>query len=200
MNARASLPPGYFEALYAADPDPWRFATSDYERGKYTATLAALPRPRYAHAVEVGCSIGVLTAQLATRCDHLTAIDAAAAPLHEARRRCTALPHVEFHHMAVPGAWPPGDFDLILLSEVVYYLDLPDLRRLAGRVEASLRPGGDLLLVHWTGETDYPLPGDAAAEAFLAACPFAPVLCQSRAEGYRLDLLRHRGNNGTVLA
>ncbi len=185
-----SLAPDYFETLYAADPDPWRFATSGYERAKYAATLAGLPHPRYSQALEVGCSIGVLTAELAARCDRLVAIDAAAAPLREARRRCASLPQVEFHQMAVPRDWPPGGFDLILLSEVVYYLNMPDLRRLASHAEASLRPGGHLLLVHWTGETDYPLSGDAAARAFIAACPFAPVLHQSRAEQYRLDLLR----------
>lgn len=190
MTGRASttLQPGYFDALYAADSDPWRFATSEYERGKYAATLAALPRPHYARALEVGCSIGVLTAELAGRCDHLVALDAAAAPLRTARER--ALPQVEFHHMAVPRDWPDGDFDLILLSEVVYYLDLPDVGRLASTVEKSLRPGGDLMLVHWTGPTDYPLSGDAAAEAFIAAARFATVLRQERTDHYRLDLLR----------
>ena len=44
---KTSLPSTYFTALYAADADPWRFATSDYEREKYAATLAALPRPTY---------------------------------------------------------------------------------------------------------------------------------------------------------
>ena len=48
-----SLTPSYFEGLYAADPDPWRFATSDYERDKYAATLAALPRRHYARALDV---------------------------------------------------------------------------------------------------------------------------------------------------
>ena len=37
-----SLPADYFAAIYARDPDPWRFAESDYERAKYAATLAAL--------------------------------------------------------------------------------------------------------------------------------------------------------------
>lgn len=55
-----SLPPDYFDVRYAADPDPWNFAGSPYERDKYAATLAALPRERYASALEVGCSIGVL--------------------------------------------------------------------------------------------------------------------------------------------
>ncbi|MGL6044624.1 MAG: SAM-dependent methyltransferase, partial [Sandaracinobacteroides sp.] len=63
-----SLPPAYFDALYRDDPDPWRFATSGYEAGKYAATMDALPRGRYGSALEVGCSIGVLTAELARRC------------------------------------------------------------------------------------------------------------------------------------
>ncbi len=68
-------PPEYFEQLYVRDPDPWRFATSGYERDKYAATLAALPNRRFASGFEVGCSIGVLTRQLAERCDALLAAD-----------------------------------------------------------------------------------------------------------------------------
>ena len=195
MNRRAetSLPPGYFETLYARDPDPWRFASSDYERAKYAATLAALPRPRYRRALEVGCSIGVLTRQLAARCDALLALDAAEAPLAAARARCAGLPQVAFRRMRVPRDWPEeaGPFDLILLSEVVYYLDAADVVRLARRVGGALAPGGEVLLVHWTGETDYPLSGDDAAERFMAAASgFATVAHQDRAERYRLDLLR----------
>ncbi len=188
-----SLPPGYFEALYQADPDPWRFAESEYERAKYAATLAALPRPRYASAFEAGCSIGVLTAALAPRCDALLAVDAAAAPLRAARDRCAALPQVTLRQAVLPADWPEGRFDLLLFSEVLYYLDPDDLHRLARRTAASLAPGGDILLVHWTGETDYPQTGDAAAEAFCKALtPYAAVTWQSRAERYRLDLLRGR--------
>ncbi len=81
---RASLDCQYFEDLYAKDPDPWRFASSDYERRKYKVTLAALPRGRYARALEVGCSIGGLTQKLAARCDRLLAIDIAEGPLRAA--------------------------------------------------------------------------------------------------------------------
>ena len=40
-----SLDTEYFKGMYATEADPWRFATSPYERDKYAATLAALPRP-----------------------------------------------------------------------------------------------------------------------------------------------------------
>lgn len=189
-----SLPPSYFDERYARDADPWRFATSDYERAKYAATLAALPKPRYARALEVGCSIGVLTRALAERCDALVGIDLAELALSQARERCADLGHVRFALASVPGDWPEGTFDLILLSEVVYYLDAGDVARLVERVRDSLMPGGDVMLVHWTGETHYPLSGDEAAEGFIeGARTFLRVRDQARADAYRLDVLTREG-------
>lgn len=188
-----SLPPDYFDACYAADPDPWQFATSAYEREKYAATLEALPRARYAAALEVGCSIGVLTALLAGRCDALVSLDLTDRALDQARTRCGALPHVRFVQAQVPGQWPEGTFDLILLSEVVYFLDLVDVERLVARVRGCLRTGGEVVLVHWTGETHYPLSGDEATERFMAgADDFLRVHDQTRSDKYRLDVLACR--------
>jgi 2-polyprenyl-3-methyl-5-hydroxy-6-metoxy-1,4-benzoquinol methylase len=186
-----SLPQSYFENLYASDPDPWRFETSEYERDKYARTLDLLGR--YQSALEVGCSIGVLTARLAERCEKLLAIDIASAPILAARRRCRGLEHVTFAQMAAPGEWPGGSFDLVLLSEVVYYLDVGDVQRLAQRVLSSTSAGGDIVLAHWTGLTDYPLSGDEASELFLTCvCEFADIVRQQRAEKFRLDLVRRR--------
>lgn len=192
MSRRAgSLTPQYFAGLYAGDPDPWRFATSAYEREKYAATLESLPRRRYARALEVGCSIGVFTRALAPRCEALTALDVVPSVLDAARARCAGLDHVRFVEGAVPGCWPAGRFDLIVLAEVAYYLDRADLARLADRVEAGLAPEGDVVLVHWLGATDYPLSGDEAAEGFIAlAAPFAQPLHQGRTAEYRIDVLR----------
>ena len=160
-----SLGRAYFEDLYAKDADPWRFATSPYEREKYDATLAALPRARYARGLEIGCSIGVFTRRLAARCDGLLATDIAEEPLRAARLRLADAPRVQFARGAAPNEWPEGTFDLIVLSEVVYYLDDADVDRMAERIVRSLAPGGDLVLVHWTGETNYPLSGDEASRA-----------------------------------
>jgi hypothetical protein len=189
-EARPTLKPEYFDALYAADPDPWHFAASPYERDKYALTLAAMPKPHYRSALEVGCSIGVLTQALGSRCDALLAIDAAATPLIEARRRCAGLPGVRFEQMFVPEQWPDGAFELILLSEIVYYLSREDVGRLAARVTGSLAKAGSLILVHWTGPTDYPLSGDEAAALFIKCVGSSCVV--ERAERYpqfRLDVL-----------
>jgi len=187
---RQSLRPEYFDALYTADPDPWKFAASPYERGKYTLTLNAMPKPRYQSALEVGCSIGVLTRSLASRCDAVIAIDAAQTPLAEARRRCADLPGVRFEQMFVPDEWPDGNFELILLSEIIYYLSGEDVGRLAARVTRSLPRGGSVILVHWTGPTDYPLGGDEAAALFIERIhPTCVVKRGDRYRQFRLDVL-----------
>lgn len=188
-----SLPTSYFDALYAGSDDPWSFDSSDYERAKYQATLAALPRPRYRRVLEIGCSIGVLTEKLASRCDQLVAMEPAGKALAQARARCRHLAHVAFLQAKAPDDWPDGRFDLILLSEVVYYLSPDDVARLAARVVGSLAPEGEVELVHWIRETDYPLSGDEAVERFIAAQPDAlRLLGQQRTQDYRLDLLRRR--------
>jgi SAM-dependent methyltransferase len=187
---RQTLRPEYFDAIYTADPDPWKFAVSPYERGKYILTLNAMPKPRYRLALEVGCSIGVLTNLLASRCDAVVAIDAAEAPLVEATRRCADLPGVRFEQMFVPDEWPGGVFDLILLSEIVYYLSRGDVDRLAKRVMRSLPSGGSVILVHWTGSTNYPLSGDQAAGLFIERIASTSVVERAdRYRQFRLDVL-----------
>ncbi|MDQ2769432.1 MAG: nodulation S family protein [Bacteroidota bacterium] len=192
QNQPDSLPPEYFDHVYAANRDPWDFENSAYEREKYAATLAALPRPHYAEAFEIGCSLGVLTAQLAPRCGHLLAVDVSEAALAQARARCVGLPQVEIRNLRVPEEFPDQPFDLIVLSEVGYYWSAPDLARAAGQLLAALHPGGQLLLVHWTPPVhDYPLTGDEVHDFFLAkAGPAGPLrhLAGQRHETYRLDL------------
>lgn len=188
---KASLPTSYFDALYAQNPDPWNFGTSAYEAAKYQRTLAALQRPHYACALDIGCSIGIFTSMLAPRCDRLVALEPAAAALAQAKQRCAGKTHIAFAQMRVPDEWPDGLFELIILSEVLYYLDRPSLAHLARRVETALAPRGELVLVHYTKETDYPLTGDEAASAFIAAVAgFAGLTHHHDEPSYRLDCLQ----------
>ncbi|TGD83338.1 class I SAM-dependent DNA methyltransferase [Hymenobacter wooponensis] len=196
-NQPNTLPPDYFDAVYEANTDPWGFETSAYERQKYDTTLAALPHSQYAQAFEIGCSLGVLTQQLAARCEHLLAIDVAKAPLDKARQRCAQLPQVEFQQLQLPDEYPRGrSFDLVLLSEVGYYWSPADLLRTSNHILQTLRPGGHLLLVHWTPPVhDYPLTGDDVHEFFLnLTTPGGPLnhLKSQRHETYRLDLFEQQ--------
>ena len=187
---RDTLGRDHFEALYAARPDPWRLATSGYERAKYAATLAALPKGRYARGFEIGCALGVLTAELGRRCDALLAVEPVEAALRKAAERNADQPHIRFAPMFVPAGWPGGSFDLIVLSEVIDYLGADDVVRLAGRVAGSLERGGDVVMVHWVGKKRGPPSGDEATDRFIAAAGALNVLRAERNADYRLDVLR----------
>lgn len=141
--------PAHFEALFAVNDDPWDFRTRWYEARKRSLTLASLPRRRYASGFEPGCANGELSAALAERCDHLLVSDGAAGAVDAARRRLRTALHVEVTQAWVPQQWPERTFDLIVLSEFAYYLDVDAFDALVARVLASLRPGGTVLACHW---------------------------------------------------
>ncbi len=146
----------YFDNLYRRHSDPWGFRTRWYETRKRQLTTAALPDQHYASIFEPGCSVGLLTSLLATRSDRVLAMDISAAALQEAR---TVLPpYVQLRQGSVPADWPSGRFDLVVLSELGYYLDENDCQRMATLAVTAAR---DLVAVHWRHPVeDYPLAGD----------------------------------------
>ena len=187
-----TIDPAYFQALYADQADPWGFETSGYEADKYAATLAALPRDRYARAFEAGCANGVLSRRLARRCDALLAVDVSPDALDRARARLADVAGVTVEQRAMPDEMPAGPFDLAVVSEVGYYLARGVLAEWADRLAAAVEPGGHLVLVHWTGPTDYPLTADDVHGLFLGrAGDWRPVHGDRQSE-YRLDVLERR--------
>jgi hypothetical protein len=184
-----SLPQGYFDGLYRTDPDPWRFRTRPYEARKRALTLAALPDDRYGTAFEPGCSIGILTAALAGRCSRVCAMDISPLALATASRTVPA--NVELRRGGVPDDWPAEAFDLVVLSEVGYYLDAAGFVRLA---ELAVGGARDLLAVHWRHPVDdYPLGGDEVHDLLAAAAGPAGMarLVSHREDDLCLDVWSH---------
>jgi SAM-dependent methyltransferase len=182
---------GYFDDMYEGDADPWGFESSAYEQRKYAVTMASLPDRHYGSVFEPGCSIGVLTAMLAMRCDRLLATDVVPAALDRARNRLAALRHVTLERRAIPEDWPEATFDLIVLSEIAYYFDESDLERVIERVLDSTVVGAHVIGVHWRGMTDYPLSGDRAQEIIAASPALAPLVHHVETE-FVLDVWERR--------
>lgn len=183
-----SLPEAFFDKFYAGKSDPWGVETRWYEERKRAITLASLPRKRFTSGLEVGCSTGVLTGELATRCDAVLAIDIAEAPLDLARNRLAAVTNITFAQLTTPRQWPAGTFDLIVLSEIGYYWDKRDLGRALDKAMGSLSPDGTLLACHWRHPVaGYPLGGDDVHAALRARSDLATVVCHSE-DDFLLDV------------
>ncbi len=181
----------YFEGLYRDDPDPWDFATSWYEKRKYAITVASLPRERYRRAFEPACSIGVLSEDLARRCEHLLASDCAETAVEQARVRLRHLPHVDVDRMNVPDDWPEGFFDLIVLSEFVFFLDEENLVKLIERTMGSLTEDGHIIAVHYLPAGKIVFSADEVHDAFRAHPGLVNVVNHREPE-FLLDVFARR--------
>lgn len=182
------LDDAYFERVYADGPDPWGFETRWYERRKYALTMAALPRDRYHRAFEPGCAGGVLTALLAGRVDELVSLELMP---DIARRAQERAPGAKVHVGALPEDFPEGPFDLVVASEVLYYLRPEGFDVVLESLDRGLREDGHVVAVHYRLETDYPLTGDEV-HARLRAAPFLRSVHRYEQREFLLDVFERR--------
>jgi len=145
----ARMSTGDFEALYRGDPDPWSYASSAYEQAKDRATLSACGPGPFVRAIELGGSIGVFSALLAPRCRRLITVDAAPTAVARARARLAGRSEVTPVLGTIPDAIPHRTYDLVVASEILYYLAPARLEESIVKLLRCTRPGGRWVLVHW---------------------------------------------------
>ena len=157
LERRAATRAQHFDRMYDGAPDPWAFDGSFYEERRRALVLAVLGRRRYGRALEIGCADGRITEALLERCDEVVALDTSHRAVAAARERA---PRAVVEQGMAPADLPPGPFDLVLLSEVGYFLSPLELVATLRRCESSLAPGGELVLCHWQHPTELvPLDG-----------------------------------------
>jgi SAM-dependent methyltransferase len=184
-NARTGT--DFFEQIYRQAPDPWSFASSDYEQGRYRSILEALGNQRYVRAFEPGCSIGVLTAQLARICDRVEAIDVSPTAVSRAREHCNKLANVTIRCGVLPESIPTGKFDLVVFSEIGYYFRRGQLMELGKRLISQISHSGTFLAVHWLGESpDHLLSGDEVHRVLESIPGLTPAAAERHTQ-FRLD-------------
>jgi SAM-dependent methyltransferase len=160
---------GHFDARHAARDDPWGLATKWYEIRKRRILLASLPEEALGRVLEIGCSVGITTIDLASRSESVLALDVSSEAVQRAGERLAGFPNVEVRQADVTAGLPGDGYDLVVLSEVGYYLSSPALERLLDDVEALLTPRGVLAVCHWRyDEGDFAQTGDDVHRALAA--------------------------------
>jgi SAM-dependent methyltransferase len=166
----------YFDGLYAGADDPYGTRGRWYEQRKRALLLASLPRPRFRSCYEPGCGSGELTAALAGRCDSVLAADFSDHALRAARQRTAALPQVRLVQHRLPQDWPVGErFDLVVLSEVGYFLSAEQVQAVARGCAASLDEDGVLVACDWRVPFAQRACATDAVHALLGATGLAPL-------------------------
>ncbi len=189
----------YFDQLFADNDDPWAFRQRWYERRKRALTLAMLTRARYASVFEPGCANGELSVELATRCDRLLCCDTASAAVDLARGRLLGFAHAHVQQSRLPEQWPAGQFELIVLSELCYYLDADDLGRLIDRALACLTSDGQVLACHWRPVIEGCPQTAEQVHALLHERLAMPLVARHHEHDFLLDLWSRDGTSVATL-
>lgn len=158
----------YFDALYNDNNDPWQYQTRWYEKRKRDICLTLLPQSQYDNAIELGCGNGVFSELLAHRCQALISIDGNHQAVQLTKERLADLSHVRVIQGVIPNTLltlkeaiietyseandtstskPP--FDLIVISEILYYLSPNDIDTVIAWSKHNLAIGGTILCCHW---------------------------------------------------
>jgi cyclopropane fatty-acyl-phospholipid synthase-like methyltransferase len=184
-----------FEALYREQIDPWGYHSSEYERDKYRATVEACGPGPFTAALELGGSIGVFTGLLAPRCDALISLDAAPTAVAAARAhlaRIQLADRADIRLGTIPASVPDGPFDLVVASEILYYVPDPQLAETLTRLGQCLNVGGRLVAVHWRPEGPERPHTAAQVHDRLRACRWLSLTAEHPTDEYLLDVFTRR--------
>ena len=149
----------FFDELWMRG-DPWEFETSGFEYERFAHLLKMLQAGRYQRVLEIGCGAGNFTRRFAPLADQVLALDVSAEAIAKARAAAGAQSHVEFRTANIMeyDPKPEGPWDLIVMSETIYYLGwlyaFFDIAWLALELFTATRAGGQLLLANTYGGPD----------------------------------------------
>lgn len=174
----------HLHRLYAHTDDPWNFDGSPYEQAKFTATRNALMREHYTSALEIGCGNGALATHIAPLCECYTGIDAVERAVIAARDK---VPTARFSLGCYPCRLPGKDHDLVVLSEILYFLT-PDAIAQLARDIAESAPCAEVICTTYLGDTEQALQGTQALTLFQQATqPHLDLVNVVDDHAYRID-------------
>lgn len=184
-----TIPADHFDGLFERNQDPWNYQNSPYEMDRFSRTLNVLRSRWHTNTLELGCANGVLTRMLAAHSANLLAIDSSVMALNVARMRTGGASNIELRLGSLPDDLPDGEFDLIVLSDFLYYLGFSGCVTLARRMPAIAAPGCRIVIANYLGETECALTGEMAAELMIAHLPDWKIVAHDRCDRLRIDVL-----------
>lgn len=188
------LPPemrrGFFDHFFDGG-DPFGFDVNPEERLKFQKTLEVCGEGPLGRVLELGCAVGTFTEVLAPRAADVLAVDVSQAAVDQVAARLQDHPNVRAKAMNIPAEFPDETFDLVVASDVLYYLSVEELKRCVTRIEAALADGAALVAVHYVPRMGSVLNGDEAHDVLAAHTTLQHVVTERTEFGpgrtYRVD-------------
>jgi SAM-dependent methyltransferase len=139
-----------FDREYATIGDHWGYTSDPAKRENHLLAIKLLDSARdgkrFGRVFEIACAEGVFTEMLAELCTSLLAVDFSEIALGRARQRLGNADGVSFERWDLRRDPFPGNFDLIVVMDVLSYIRQPGkLRKAIDKLVTALGSGDWLL-------------------------------------------------------
>ena len=170
-----------FETRYRRSiPDAWGYENSEAHQNRFDSLLRILPDQVFDTAIELGCAEGHFTEKLARRCKRVIACDLSQRALARARKRLPGLA-VDWRQCDIRAGIPAEDPDLLIFSDVLYYLSPKEISEVIRDCSRKTRPGALLVFANeWSHHYRMMTPAERIRE-----------LIQSHASWNEIDSLSY---------
>jgi len=128
----------FFDFLYRLNKDPFKVVNSNYESEKLNTIKNVLGKRKFKSALDIGCGTGYLTVELISVARRITGIDISKTAIKTALENFREVENIKF----ICGDVCDFDtekikehfFDLFICSEILYYLNPPEIEKLLKRI------------------------------------------------------------------
>lgn len=136
-----------YDLAYRLKNDLFESEASEYEQHKLNRLIEIICQQNYKNVLDVGCGIGILAEKISPCCQRIIGIDFSPKAISLARNRCGKLENVSFLERDIRTFDFQDDYDLIIFSEVLYYLEDKFIERIINRLKKNLSDSARIIIV-----------------------------------------------------
>ncbi len=145
-----------FKSIYATESDPWNIGNADSDRYNLYVDLITQNATGHEKILDIGCGFGAFLARFQGTFNKLVGVELSAEAVAKGKERFPFIQFIPGSADELAGILPEdSSYDLIVCSDVIYYLNERGKHRLLRSIAERLSPDGIAFIAAWCPGGDY---------------------------------------------
>ncbi len=152
-----------FETMYQNLSEPWKYSgrAAEMLRHEFVVALAREVAEKPDWVLDLGCSVGQLSAQLGQHFPRIASLDVSATAVLKAKTTCEASSKAEFAFVVASATALPfatESFSLVVASDGLFGWELSETaqQQVLSEITRVLKPGGRAIFTDYLGHKKFP--------------------------------------------